>query len=88
MTTAQFAATSDNAVMFASIVYVLAFVAHLTEWVLVRSLPVESPKVPVAAGASSAELSGDSGAHSDADRLTTRRNRSFGSRSGGASASR
>ena len=39
VSTAQFAALSDNAVMFASIVYVLAFFAHLTEWVLVRSLP-------------------------------------------------
>ena len=40
MSTAQFADFSDNAVMFASIVYVLAFLAHLTESVLVRSLPV------------------------------------------------
>ena len=40
MSTADFAATSDNAVMFASIVYALAFLAHLTEWVLLRSTPV------------------------------------------------
>jgi cytochrome c-type biogenesis protein CcsB len=54
VTTAQFAATSDNAVMFASIVYVLAFLAHLTEWVLMRSLPAPEPAaVPVGA-----ELSG------------------------------
>ena len=39
MTTADFATASDHAIMFASIVYVLAFLAHLTEWVLVRSLP-------------------------------------------------
>jgi cytochrome c-type biogenesis protein CcsB len=40
VTTADFASTSDNAVMFASIVYALAFLAHLTEWVLLRSTPV------------------------------------------------
>jgi cytochrome c-type biogenesis protein CcsB len=42
---ADFATFSDNAVMFASIVYILAFLAHLTEWVLVRSLPVSSEPV-------------------------------------------
>ena len=36
MTTADFAAFSDNAIMFASIVYVLALVAHVIEWSLVR----------------------------------------------------
>ena len=47
VSTAQFAAVSDNAVMFASIVYVLAFLAHLTEWVLVRSLPaLEETRCP------------------------------------------
>jgi cytochrome c-type biogenesis protein CcsB len=40
VTTADFASTSDHAVMFASIVYALAFLAHLTEWVLLRSTPV------------------------------------------------
>ena len=34
VTTAQFAAFSDNAIMFASIVYALAFLAHLIEWVV------------------------------------------------------
>jgi len=43
VSTADFATFSDNAVMFASIVYILAFLAHLTEWVLVRSLPVPQP---------------------------------------------
>ena len=42
MSTAQFAAFSDNAIMFASIVYVLAFLAHLVEWVFLRSLPVQA----------------------------------------------
>ena len=36
MTTADFAAFSNNAVMFASIVYVLAFVAHVVEWAAAR----------------------------------------------------
>ncbi len=40
MSTAEFAAFSDNAIMFASIVYVLAFLAHLAEWVFLRSVPV------------------------------------------------
>ena len=39
MSTAEFAAFSDNAIMFASIVYVLAFLAHLAEWVALRALP-------------------------------------------------
>ena len=37
MTPADFATFSNNAVMFASIVYVLAFVAHVTEWATARS---------------------------------------------------
>ncbi len=40
MSTAEFAAFSDNAIMFASIVYVLAFLGHLIEWVFLRSVPV------------------------------------------------
>ena len=54
MTTADFASTSDNAVMFASIVYALAFLAHLTEWVLLRSTPVPATaaREPAVVGAS------------------------------------
>jgi len=37
MSTADFAAFSNNAVMFASIVYALAFVAHVMEWATARS---------------------------------------------------
>ncbi|GAB3668626.1 hypothetical protein GCM10027596_39660 [Nocardioides korecus] len=40
MSAANFADFSDNAIMFASIVYVLAFLAHLTEWVFLRSVPL------------------------------------------------
>ncbi len=43
MTTADFAAFSNNAVMFASIVYTLAFLAHIAEWAVARSVPVEEP---------------------------------------------
>jgi cytochrome c-type biogenesis protein CcsB len=59
VSTAEFAAFSDNAIMFASIVYVLAFLAHLTEWVFLRSVPVpvaEQERETVLVGAS-AELS-------------------------------
>jgi len=35
--TAEFAAFSNNAIMFASIVYVLAFLAHVAEWSAARS---------------------------------------------------
>ncbi len=60
MTTAQFAAFSNNAVAFASVVYVLAFLAHVTEWALARTVPVASAQTaslreparePVAVGA-------------------------------------
>jgi cytochrome c-type biogenesis protein CcsB len=53
VTTADFASTSDNAVMFASIVYALAFLAHLVEWVLLRSTPVPatSAREPAVVGA-------------------------------------
>ncbi len=47
MSTADFASFSDNAIMFASIVYVLALVAHVVEWSL--SLAVHEPAA-VAAG--------------------------------------
>ncbi len=52
MTTADFAAFSNNAVAFASVVYVLAFLAHLVEWVQGRSVPVtakQPAQVPVVA---------------------------------------
>ncbi len=42
MTTAQFASFSNHAIMFASIVYALALLAHVTEWALARRVPVES----------------------------------------------
>jgi cytochrome c-type biogenesis protein CcsB len=39
MTTADFAAFSNNAIMFASIVYALAFLAHVAEWAAGRPVP-------------------------------------------------
>jgi cytochrome c-type biogenesis protein CcsB len=57
VTTAQFAAFSNNAVAFASVVYVLAFLAHVTEWALARRVPAGTtaaepvPAEAVAAGA-------------------------------------
>jgi cytochrome c-type biogenesis protein CcsB len=70
VSTADFAAFSDNAVMFASLVYILAFLSHLTEWVLLRSLPVPEQRalarasVPVGASSPPAE---PSVAHSGSD---------------------
>ncbi len=56
MSTADFAAFSNNAVMFASIVYVLAFVAHVLEWAAGRSAvePVREAALVEAASAGGA----------------------------------
>jgi cytochrome c-type biogenesis protein CcsB len=52
VSTADLAAFSNNAIAFASIVYVLAFLSHLAEWVLGRSVPVSAGhELPVAVGA-------------------------------------
>jgi cytochrome c-type biogenesis protein CcsB len=54
VSTADFAAFSNNAVAFASVVYVLAFLTHVTEWALARNVPLEAAAVsrePVAVGA-------------------------------------
>ena len=56
MTTEQFASFSDNAVMFAGIVYVLAMVAHAAEWAVSLTRPVAASE-PVAVGARSAGAS-------------------------------
>jgi cytochrome c-type biogenesis protein CcsB len=67
VTHAGFAAFSDNAVMFASIVYVLAFLAYLTESVLVRTLPVPAvrERQPVSVGADAATPPHDAGEPDD-----------------------
>jgi hypothetical protein len=55
VSTAEFAAFSDNAIMFASIVYVLAVLAHLAESVALRAVTVKEPAM-AGAGAPSADL--------------------------------
>ena len=83
MTTAQFAAFSNNAVAFASVVYVLAFLAHVTEWALARTVPVRADRAavpaagtvrePVSVGASAPPpatgTAGDTGAEGAAARI-------------------
>ncbi len=61
MTTSDFAAFSDNALMFAGIVFVLAMIAHLVEWARTLGAPVSAPAsveeevaVPVGVGGASA----------------------------------
>jgi cytochrome c-type biogenesis protein CcsB len=52
VSTADFAAFSNNAIMFASIVYVLAFLAHVVEWSAARSAaPARRTTVPAAEAA-------------------------------------
>ncbi|QLQ11668.1 MAG: c-type cytochrome biogenesis protein CcsB [Nocardioidaceae bacterium] len=46
---------SDRAVMFAGIVYALAFVAHIVEWAIGRTPAEPQAKVPVAASTGAAE---------------------------------
>jgi cytochrome c-type biogenesis protein CcsB len=65
VSTAQFAAFSDNAIMFASIVYVLAFLGHLVEWVFLRSLPVPATVEEPALVAAGTDLSAPASAPTD-----------------------
>jgi len=64
VTPADFAAFSNHAVMFASIVYVLAFLAHIVEYAVARAVPtdvtVAAPAaVPVAAGSGAGPSNGE-----------------------------
>jgi cytochrome c-type biogenesis protein CcsB len=58
VTTEQFASFSDNAVMFAGIVYVLATLGHVVEWAasLARPGVATTARVPVGAGAPAAPV--------------------------------
>ena len=58
MSTADYAAFSNNAIMFASIVYVLAFLAHVLEWSAARSGATARAQVAATVGAAGA---GDTG---------------------------
>ena len=51
MSTADYAAFSNNAIMFASIVYVMAFVAHVVEWSAARSATARREPVDAAVSA-------------------------------------
>ncbi|MBY9074554.1 c-type cytochrome biogenesis protein CcsB [Nocardioides sp. WL0053] len=62
MSTADFAAFSNNAIAFASVVYVFAFVAHLAEWAFARSVPVTAPAGSSAVAAAEPVAVGTSGA--------------------------
>ena len=63
MTTADYAAFSNNAIAFASVVYVLAFLSHVAEWAFARNMTVEAlegrtqSRVAVDAGAPSYDAS-------------------------------
>jgi len=52
VTPADFASFSNNAIAFASVVYVLALVSHIAEWAFGRSVPAETSVVeqPVTVG--------------------------------------
>jgi cytochrome c-type biogenesis protein CcsB len=53
VTPADFASFSNNAIAFASVVYVLAFLSHIAEWAFGRSVPAEAASLaeqPVAVG--------------------------------------
>jgi cytochrome c-type biogenesis protein CcsB len=60
VTTADFAAFSNNAIAFASIVYVLAFLAHITEWAVGRRVPAVGEAATVGAAAAAAEAAATS----------------------------
>jgi cytochrome c-type biogenesis protein CcsB len=55
VTPADFASFSNNAIAFASVVYVLALLAHIAEWAFGRSVPAETPVVQTS-GASEATV--------------------------------
>ncbi len=67
MTTEQFASFSDNAIMFAGIVYVLATLGHVVEWAasLARPASVAAEQVPVPAGAAAPPAPVDAGADTE-----------------------
>jgi cytochrome c-type biogenesis protein CcsB len=72
VSTEQFAAFSDNAVMFAGIVYVLALLAHVVEWASSLALPASQTVAEPAAGASSG-VAVATGPAEPADEATERR---------------
>ena len=71
MTTADFAAFSDQAIMFAGIVYVLACVAHVVEWATAIARPAAVP-VPAAAGGVAGGVAGGAARDGAAERRRLR----------------
>jgi cytochrome c-type biogenesis protein CcsB len=74
VTSADFAAFSNNAIAFASVVYVLALLSHIAEWAFARSVPVDveagsQPRAaqPVAVGATAARPAYRDAAAADGD---------------------
>jgi cytochrome c-type biogenesis protein CcsB len=66
VSTADLAAFSNNAIAFASVIYVLAFLSHLGEWVLGRTVPVDvAEPQPAVVGAKVASSSSGAGAATD-----------------------
>jgi cytochrome c-type biogenesis protein CcsB len=73
MSTADFAAFSDQAIMFAGIVYVLAVLAHLVEWGTTIARPaVASASVGSAGGVALGDRDADSAADSASERRELR----------------
>ena len=73
MTSADFAAFSNNAIAFASVVYVLALLSHIAEWAFARSVPVDveaesqsRAEQPVPVGATAAAPAYDDAVAADA----------------------
>ena len=65
MTPADFASFSNNAIAFASVVYVLALLSHIAEWAFARSVPVDADvalalEEPAAVGAGGTAAAGAS----------------------------
>jgi cytochrome c-type biogenesis protein CcsB len=61
VSTADFAAFSNNAIMFASIVYALAFLAHVAEWAAARSVTAATVADPVVVDANGVQARGGAG---------------------------
>ncbi|HEU4512158.1 MAG TPA: c-type cytochrome biogenesis protein CcsB [Nocardioidaceae bacterium] len=77
MSPADFASFSNNAIAFASVVYVLAFLSHVAEWAFGRSLPASDlaarPAEPVAVGVPAAAAPSYDGAAARADDVAAER---------------
>jgi cytochrome c-type biogenesis protein CcsB len=79
VTTADFAAFSNNAIAFASMVYVLAFLSHVAEWAWGRNVPVAAlAREPLSVGAGAPLTDAPSTDLSETDPDTVLRVETFG----------